>query len=99
VILGPSAQLHASTVRRTAPYRELRRCEDFLYIIKRGRPAGGPWGPPSAGGPNCSAHEDANKAQSAVSLDFALVDQESFKKYSPKSFADVVGNFLQYEEQ
>ena len=41
VLLGPVAQLHASTVGRT--YDSNPGCENFLYIIKKVcRPAGGP---------------------------------------------------------
>lgn len=42
--------------------------------------------------------EDINKAQSDATYDFVFVDQESFKKYNPKSFADLVANFRQYKE-
>ena len=42
--------------------------------------------------------EDINRAQSDVTYDFVFVDEESFKKYSPKSFADLVNNFRQYKE-
>ena len=39
VLLGPVAQLHASTVGRT--YDSNPGCDNFLYIIKRGVPACG----------------------------------------------------------
>lgn len=42
--------------------------------------------------------EDINRIQSDVIYDFVFVDQESFEKYSPKSFADLVANFRQYKE-
>ena len=42
--------------------------------------------------------EDINRAQSDVTYDFVFVDEESFKKYSPKSFTDLVANFRQYKE-
>ena len=42
--------------------------------------------------------EDINKVQSDATYDFVFVDQESFKKYSPKSFADLVANFRQYKD-
>lgn len=42
--------------------------------------------------------EDINRVQSDVSYDFVFVDEESFKKYTPKSFADLAANFRQYKE-
>ena len=42
--------------------------------------------------------EDINRAQSEVSCDFVFVDEESFNRYSPKSFADLFANFGQYKE-
>ncbi len=42
--------------------------------------------------------EDINRAQSEVIYDFVFVDEESFNKYSPKSFADLAANFRQYKE-
>ena len=42
--------------------------------------------------------EDINRAQSDVTYDFVFVDEESFKKYNPKSFTDLVANFRQYKE-
>ena len=42
--------------------------------------------------------EDINRAQSDVTYDFVFVDEESFKKYNPKSFADLAANFRQYKE-
>jgi len=42
--------------------------------------------------------EDINKAQSEVKYDFVFVDEESFNKYSPKSFSELVSNFRQYKE-
>lgn len=42
--------------------------------------------------------EDINQAQSDVSYDFVFVDEESFKKYNPKSFAHLADNFRQYKE-
>lgn len=41
--------------------------------------------------------EDINRVQSAVKYDFAYVDQESFERYRPKSFADLVANFREYK--
>lgn len=42
---------------------------------------------------------DVNKAQSQVSYHFVFVDDESFKRYSPKSFADVLDGFREYQEE
>ena len=42
--------------------------------------------------------EDINRVQSDVTYDFVFVDEESFKQYSPKSFADLAANFRQYKE-
>lgn len=41
--------------------------------------------------------EDVNARQSDVIYDFVFVDQESFDKYRPKSFSDLVKNFRQYK--
>ena len=43
--------------------------------------------------------EDINQVQSDVTYDFVFVDEESFNKYSPKSFADLVANFRQYKDE
>lgn len=43
--------------------------------------------------------EDINQVQSDVKYDFVFVDEESFKRYSPRSFGDLTGNFLQYKGQ
>jgi type III restriction enzyme len=42
--------------------------------------------------------EDINRVQSDVAYDFVFVDEVSFKKYSPKSFADLAANFRQYKD-
>ncbi|MEH6575680.1 MAG: DEAD/DEAH box helicase family protein [Amphritea sp.] len=42
--------------------------------------------------------EDINRAQSDVTYDFVFVDEESFNRYSPKSFGDLVSSFRQYKE-
>ena len=42
--------------------------------------------------------EDINRVQSDVTYDFVFVDEESFNRYSPKSFADLFSNFRQYKE-
>ena len=39
--------------------------------------------------------EDINRGQSDAIYDFVFVDQEGFKKYCPKSFANFVTNFHQ----
>jgi type III restriction enzyme len=43
--------------------------------------------------------EDINAMQSDVTYDFAYVDEESFKKYEPKSFADLLAGFRQYKDE
>jgi type III restriction enzyme len=40
---------------------------------------------------------DINAAQSGVKYDFVYVDEESFKKYQPKSFADLVASFREFK--
>lgn len=42
--------------------------------------------------------EDVNRVQSDVSFDFVFVDEESFRKYSPKTFAELAANFRQYKD-
>jgi type III restriction enzyme len=41
--------------------------------------------------------EDINRIQSDVEYDFAYVDEESFKKFNPKSFKDVLAGFREYK--
>jgi type III restriction enzyme len=41
--------------------------------------------------------EDINGIQSDVKYDFVYVDEESFKKYEPKSFAGLLGGFREYK--
>ncbi|MBY3387625.1 DEAD/DEAH box helicase family protein [Rhizobium laguerreae] len=41
--------------------------------------------------------EDINGIQNEVRYDFVYVDQESFEKYDPKSFSDLIKNFTQYK--
>lgn len=41
--------------------------------------------------------EEANKQQSAIIFDFVYVDQESFERYKPKSFGDLLINFRLYQ--
>jgi len=42
--------------------------------------------------------EDINGMQSDVVYDFVYVDEEGFKKYNPKSFADLLAGFREYKE-
>jgi type III restriction enzyme len=42
--------------------------------------------------------DDVNGVQSDVKYDFVYVDEESFKKYEPKSFADLLGSFREYKD-
>ena len=41
--------------------------------------------------------DDINAAQTAVRYDFVFVDEESFKKYAPDSFAAVMNSFRDYK--
>ena len=43
--------------------------------------------------------EDINEMQSDVTYDFVYVDEEGFKKYEPKSFADLLAIFGEYKEK
>lgn len=43
--------------------------------------------------------EDINGMQSDVMYDFVYVDEEGFKKYEPKSFADLLAGFREYKEE
>jgi type III restriction enzyme len=43
--------------------------------------------------------EDINGMQSDVTYDFLYVDEEGFKKYEPKSFADLLASFREYKEE
>ena len=43
--------------------------------------------------------EDINGMQSDVTYDFVYVDEEGFKKYEPKSFADLLASFREYKEK
>lgn len=40
---------------------------------------------------------DINKVQSKIRYDFVFVDEEDFKKYSPKSFEQLIKNFRKYK--
>lgn len=41
--------------------------------------------------------EDINQAQSESRFDFVFVDQESFEKYKPKNFQDLLQGFMEYK--
>jgi len=41
--------------------------------------------------------EDVNTARPAVPFDFAYVDDEGYRKYPPKTFADVLAAFTEYK--
>jgi len=43
--------------------------------------------------------EDINGMQSDVTYDFVYVDEEGFKKYEPKSFADLLASFREYKDK
>jgi len=43
--------------------------------------------------------EDINGMQSDVIYDFVYVDEEGFKKYEPKLFADLLAGFREYKEK
>ncbi|MBU2431308.1 MAG: type III restriction endonuclease subunit R, partial [Proteobacteria bacterium] len=40
---------------------------------------------------------DMNRAQSEVYYDYAFVDEESFNKYNPKSFEELLAGFQDYK--
>jgi type III restriction enzyme len=42
--------------------------------------------------------EDINKMQTGIAYGYAFVDEESFKRYKPKSFDDLVINFREYKD-
>ncbi|MGH8547811.1 MAG: DEAD/DEAH box helicase family protein [Methylococcales bacterium] len=42
--------------------------------------------------------EDINAMQADVSYDFVYVDEEGFKKYAPKCFADLLAGFREYRD-
>ena len=42
--------------------------------------------------------EDVNAMQSSIEYDFVYVDEESFKKYEPKSFAALLSGFREYKD-
>ncbi|MXW44241.1 MAG: type III restriction endonuclease subunit R, partial [Candidatus Dadabacteria bacterium] len=43
--------------------------------------------------------EDVNALQPDMSYDFVYVEQESFEKYKPKSFKDVLNGFHDYKTE
>ena len=43
--------------------------------------------------------EDINQAQADVKYDFVYVDEESFEKYKPASFRELIGSFTEYKER
>jgi type III restriction enzyme len=43
--------------------------------------------------------EDINRAQADVKYGFVYVDEESFKKYKPTSFRQLVDGFMEYKEK
>jgi type III restriction enzyme len=42
--------------------------------------------------------EDINQAQSDKEYDYVYVDEESFKKYKPDSFAKLIAGFREYKD-
>jgi type III restriction enzyme len=43
--------------------------------------------------------EDINRIQSDVQYEFVFVDEESFEKYKPASFGQLLDNFREYKEE
>jgi len=43
--------------------------------------------------------EDINRIQSEIKYDFVFVDQESFEKFQPTSFKELLGSFKGYKER
>jgi type III restriction enzyme len=41
---------------------------------------------------------DINRVQSEVAYDFVFVDEESFKKYNPKNFGQLIDGFREYKD-
>jgi hypothetical protein len=48
---------------------------------------------------NGPLREDINRVQSNVTYDFVYVDEESFEKYKPTSFRQLVDGFREYKEK
>jgi type III restriction enzyme len=42
--------------------------------------------------------EDVNRTRSKIKFDFIYVDEESFKKYNPKSFKSLIDSFREYKD-
>jgi type III restriction enzyme len=42
---------------------------------------------------------DLNRVQKNVKYDFVYVDQESFERYKPVSFLELVNGFREYKER
>ena len=42
--------------------------------------------------------EDINRIQTDVAYDFVYVDQESYEKFSPKSFRQLIDGFREYKQ-
>ena len=42
---------------------------------------------------------DINKIQADIKYDYVFVDEESFNKYQPKSFKELIAGFREYKEQ
>ena len=42
--------------------------------------------------------EDINRVQSGVAYDFVYVDEESFEKFRPKSFKQLIDGFREFKE-
>lgn len=42
--------------------------------------------------------EDINRVQSAIKADYIFVDEDSFKKYRPTSFQEVINTFTEYKQ-
>ena len=43
--------------------------------------------------------EDINRVQADVEYDFVYVDEESFEKYKPTSFRQLIDSFREYKEK
>ena len=42
--------------------------------------------------------EDLNRVQSDIDYDFVFVDQESFEKYAPRAFKEIIEGFREYKD-
>ena len=42
--------------------------------------------------------EDINRVQSDIDYDFVFVDQESFEKYAPRAFKEIIEGFREYKD-